>query len=172
MDSSLILENILTRRSIRKYKKEDIPKKDIEVVLKAGMYAPSAVNKQPWHFIVSGDKQLFEEIISVHPNAFMLRGANKAIVVCGDLNLVHAEGYLTLDCSAAIQNILLAAHSMGIGACWIGIHPRKERVEKLKQLFDLPKHIYPVAMIAMGYPDENKHVPERFKPERIHYEKW
>ena len=167
-----INEAILTRRSIRKYTKEQISDTQVETLLKAGMYAPSAVNKQPWHFIVFRDKNKVDEIIKVHPNASMLKDASLGILVCFDENLQHDNGYGLLDCSAATQNILLAAHGMGLGACWIGIYPRKNRIEALKNVFNLPGHVVPLSVISAGYPAEKKSRPERFLKERIHNESW
>jgi len=168
----IILENIFTRRSIRKYTKDPVSEESILTMLKAGMYAPSAVNKQPWHFIVLKDRSVFDEIIKLHPNAGMLTNARLAILVCGDEKLAHAIGYIPCDCSAATQNILLAAHAIGLGAVWVGIYPREERIKGLKSIFNLPEHIIPFSIISIGFPAEVKEIPERFKQERIHYGKW
>jgi len=102
----------------------------------------------------------------------MLNEANVAILVCGDYELVHAPGYLPLDCSAATQNILLAAHSLGLGAVWIGIHPREDRINCLKEIFKLPESIHPFSIISIGYPAEKKMIPKRFDTKRIHYDSW
>src|SRR5512133_1574098 len=114
------LEAILTRRSIRQYTNEKVTDEQISTLLRCAMLAPSAVNKQPWHFIVFRDKSVINEIIEVHPNASMLTGASVAILVCWDENLQHDTGYGPVDCSAATENILLAAHSIGLGAVWVG----------------------------------------------------
>jgi nitroreductase len=167
-----LFEALYNRRSIRKYKKQEIPKDLIKEILTAGMYAPSAVNKQPWEFIVLDDKEVFKKVIEIHPNSFMLEKCDKAILVCGDIEQAHAEGYLPVDCSAATQNILLAAHGKGLGACWIGIYPREERIKLLQELFKLPDNIVPFAMIALGYPDQSKEKPNRFHAEKIHWGKW
>ncbi len=163
---------ILTRRSIRKYSDKIIPDDIINEILKAAMYAPSAANCQPWHFVVSSDKELFRKINAIHPYSSFLREASHAILVCGDEKLQHAEGYYLPDCGAATQNILLAAHTFGIGSCWIGIYPRKERVSSFKDLFRLPEHILPFALVSLGYPAEEKKFPDRWKPGRIHYNYW
>ncbi len=166
------LDAIFTRRSIRRYSEKKITDETVNKILKAAMYAPSAVNKQPWHFIVFEDKETCNEIIQVHKSAAMLTEAKKAIVICYDEKLQHDEGYGVIDCSAATQNMLLAAHALELGACWIGICPRKNRIDGLKRIFNLPDHIVPFAVISMGYPAEKKSIPERYKTERIHYEKW
>ncbi len=167
-----LMDAILTRRSIRKYSKQEIAKEEILELLKAGMYAPSAVNKQPWEFVVFSDETIIEEIISVHKNAKMLLEANVAILVCYDEDQQHDEGYGPVDCSAATQNILLAAHSRGLGACWIGIYPRENRMLKLKELFGLPKNIVPFSVISLGKPSEIKEQPQRYNPKKVHFDKW
>jgi nitroreductase len=144
----------------------------IELLLQAAMYAPSAVNKQPWHFIVFRDMDTRQKIVDVHPNAGMLTQADVAILVCWDELLQHDEGYGPVDCSAATQNILLAAHSIGLGAVWVGIYPRRQRMEAIHNLFHLPDHIRPFSIISMGYPAEKKEKPERFIKSRIHHETW
>jgi nitroreductase len=163
---------ILSRRSIRKYKKEQIPDATIKAILKAAMYAPSAVNCQPWHFVLTSNPQIFKRITEIHPYAGFVKEASHAILVCGDEKLQHDTGYYLLDCSAATQNILLAAHSLGIGSCWIGIYPREERIKKFKELFALPEHVQPLSLVSLGYPQEMKSQPERYKSERIQYDIW
>jgi nitroreductase len=166
------MENILTRRSIRKYSGKKISDEQIKHLLKAAMYAPSAVNKQPWHFLVFRDPEIKKSIVALHPNASMLTGADTGILVCYDENLQHDAGYGPVDCSAATQNILLAAHAEGLGAVWVGIYPRQNRIESMHKLFSLPGNIKPFSIISLGYPDEEKPSPDRFNKERIHYEKW
>ena len=166
------MEIILTRRSIRKYKDDPIEEEMLNEILKAAQYAPSAVNKQPWHFIVIDEKAIFQKIMEIHPNSRMLSTANKAILVCGDEKLQHGEGYWIADCGAATQNILLAAHSMGLGSCWIGVYPREQRMKDIASLFELPGHVKPFAIVSLGYPDEQKTLPERFDKTRIFNNKW
>ncbi len=160
------------RRSIRKYKAKKVDDNVIEEIIESGMYAPSAVNKQPWHFIVFRNAITIDAINEVHPNSTMLKQASAGILICFDKNLEHDEGYGPVDCSAATQNMLLASHGLGLGACWIGIYPRQKRIDALHKIFSLPEHVTPFAVISLGYPDELKQKPERFRKERIHYEKW
>lgn len=167
-----ILEGIFTRRSIRKYTNQEISTDQIQLLIKAGMYAPSANNQQPWHFIVINQTEILNAIAKVHPYAKMLTKAQFAILVCGDENLELGKGYWVVDCSAATQNILLAAHAMGLGAVWLGIHPREERKKEIKKIVGLPNHIHPLSLISIGYPAEQKETPERFKIDRIHYNAW
>ncbi|MCX8056852.1 MAG: nitroreductase family protein [Ignavibacteria bacterium] len=165
-------EAILTRRSIRKFKSQIIPEELIEKILRAGMQAPSARNKQPWHFVVIRNREMLNKISEVHPYAYMLKEAPLGILICGDTNIETTIEYIVQDCSAATQNMLLAAHGFGLGAVWLGIYPREQRITALKELLQIPNHIIPIAMIAVGYPDEIKSFEDRFNPERIHYEKW
>jgi nitroreductase len=167
-----LFEAIFTRRSIRRYSDKEIDNKIVDKIILAGMYAPSAVNKQPWHFIVFDKIETRNAIMEVHRSSMMLAEANKAILVCYDEKLQHDDGYGLLDCSAATQNMLLAAHALGIGSCWIGIYPRQTRMERLKEIFNLPDNIVPFALISLGYPAEIKESPDRLKPERIHNESW
>jgi nitroreductase len=166
------MDNIFNRRSIRQYTSEHVPDETIELLLKAGMYAPSAVNKQPWEFIVFRNRETMQRIIAVHPNASMLLRASAAILVCWDEQRQHDTGYGPVDCAAATQNILLAAHSMGLGAVWVGIYPRQQRMEAVGQIFSLPYHIHGFSIIALGFPAEKKSHPNRFDKLKIHLEKW
>jgi nitroreductase len=166
------MEAIFARRSIRKYSGESISDEQVELLLKAAMYAPSAVNKQPWHFVVFRDAETKKNIVAFHPNASMLVGADTGILVCYDENLQHDAGYGPVDCGAATQNILLAAQASGLGAVWVGIYPRQNRIESIHKLFSLPSNIKPFSIVSLGYPGEKKSFPERFNRERIHYEKW
>lgn len=168
-----LYEGLLTRRSIRKYRKDPIPQDIIDKLIRAAMYAPSAVNKQPWHFIALKEKEVFEKIMEIHPNSKMLSEAALAVVICGDTKLAHGDGiYWPVDCAAATQNMLLAAHGLGLGAVWIGIYPRQQRVEGLEKIFGLPSNIKPFAVVSIGYPAEEKEHPDRFLRERIHYDQW
>lgn len=166
------IETILTRRSIRKYTNQEVTDTEVDLLIKAGMYAPSAVNKQPWHFIVLRNKALLAQISENHPNAHMLKEASVGITVCLDLSLEHAPGYGYQDCAAATQNILLAAHSLNLGAVWLGVYPRENRLADMKKLLALPEHIMAFSIIAIGHPDESKPDPQRFDKTKIHHNKW
>lgn len=167
-----LFEALFNRRSIRKYQDKKVSDAYLYKIIEAGMYAPSAVNKQPWHFITFRSSQTIDAICEVHPNASMLKQAGGAILVCFDRNLQHDTGYGPVDCSAATQNMLLAAHGYGLGACWIGIYPREQRMETLHKIFNLPEHVIPFAVISVGYSSEQKSKPDRFFTDRIHQENW
>jgi nitroreductase len=166
------LEAIFTRRSIRKFKTTQVSKDDLELMLKAAMYAPSARNTQSWHFVVSDKREALNKITELHPYAQMLKEAPLAILVCGDKSIESNEGYNCINCSAATQNILLAAHALGLGSFWLGVYPRKERMDLLAKLFKLPADIIPISLAAIGYSDEIKEQPQRFLKDRIHFNKF
>lgn len=165
---------IFQRRSIRKYQSDEVEDAKIHVILEAAMAAPSAVAKDPWHFIVVKDKNILVNISNGLPNGKMLASAPLGIVVCGDINQAHDHqlSYMIQDCTAAIENILLAVQATGLGACWLGIHPRDDRVMHLKNLFNLPEHIIPISCIAIGYPGEAKEARTRYNDEKVHYDQW
>ena len=166
------MKALLTRRSIRKYKNDPIPQEIIKRLLTSAMAAPSAGDQQPWHFIVIKDRDILGKIPSFHAYSEMLHEAPLAIAVCGDLDKQIHEGYWVQDCSAATENLLLAAHAQGLGAVWLGIFPREKRVQGLKNLLGLPEHVLPLSLVAIGYPAEQNPPAERFNAERIHYDTW
>jgi len=166
------LESIFNRRSIRRYSSRKVEKEKIIKIIEAGMFAPSAHNRQPWHFVPTNDRGTMLEIADKHPYAKMLKTADWAILVCGDLNLESSSGYLAVDCAAATENMMLAAYSLGLGTVWIAVYPREERIRMMREIFKLPANIEPISLIAVGYPDEKKPKPNRFNPSRIHWDKW
>ena len=166
------LETILTRRSIRKYKKQPISPEIVQHLLQAACQAPSAGNQQPWQFVLLDDRKILNVIHTFHPSAKMLTDADRAILVCGDLNLEKFKGYWMIDCAAATENILLAAHSLGLGACWLGLYPREGRVAGMRKLLHLPSNIIPFALVALGHPAEIKAREDRYNLSRIHHNKW
>lgn len=168
------LEFIFQRRSVRNYREGDISNEVIEDLLKAGMAAPSAVAKDPWDFIIVRDRDMLAKICEELPNGQMLKTAALGIVVCGDINKAHdnQESYMLQDCSAAIQNILLAVTKLGLGACWLGVHPRQPRIDHIRSVFSLPDNIIPIAVLSIGFPEENTKARTRYNPDLVHYEKW
>lgn len=166
------LEALRTRRSIRNYNVQDVEAELIREILAAGMCAPSAGNEQPWHFIVITEKRILEEIPRISPYAAMARDASVAILICGDLTLERIAGFWVQDCAAATQNMLLAAHALGLGAVWTGIYPMQDRVAGFRELLDIPDTVVPFALIPLGYPAHEPRKEDRFKKERIHYNTW
>jgi len=168
------LSFLFGRRSIRVFAEGDVPDDAVQTLLEAAMAAPSAVAKDPWRFVVIREKEMLRKITEALPNGAMLPSASLGIVVGGDLDAAHDRqlSYLLQDCSAAIENLLLGAHILGLGACWLGVHPRANRMEHIRRLLELPPAIIPVACIAIGYPGEIKEPRTRFDRTRVHYGKW
>ena len=146
----------------------------LDDLLQAAMAAPSAVAKDPWHFIVVQDRETLNKIADILPSGKMLRKATAAFIVCGDINKanIQAESYLLQDLSAATENILIAANILELGTCWLGIHPREDRLSGIRQLFELPDNIIPMCGIAIGWPAEKPKARTRYRNERVHIEKW
>jgi nitroreductase len=165
------MEAIFTRRSIRKYTKDPVPESLVNELLKAAMAAPSARNEQPWHFVVVSDHKILDEIPKFHPFSKMLVEAPVAILVCGDTAPL-TDTYWIQDCSAAIENILIAARAKGLGAVWLGIYPGDARVKPMQKLCGIPEKVIPLGIISIGYPAEEKPPANRFNASRVHYNKW
>jgi nitroreductase len=165
---------IIERRSVRSFDDREIDDSTIGALLVAGMAAPSACAKDPWRFVIIRDKRMLAKIADGLPNGKFLVAASVGIVVCGDLEAAHdrQESYLLQDCSAAIENILLAACRFKIGTCWLGIHPRTDRINHVQSLLNMPSGIIPVACLACGYSSEIKIPRTRMNKEYIHLEKW
>ena len=137
------MEAILTRRSVRQYTDGSIPEDTINKLLEAAMSAPSAGNQQPWQYIVIDDRSVLDDIPKVHPYSGMLKQAPLAIVVCGDMDRERHKGYWVQDCSAATQNLLIAARALGLGAVWLGVYPLEDRIKGISQLLNLPQSVIP-----------------------------
>lgn len=167
-----IIDTIYNRRSIRKYTDKPVNPDLVDEVLRAGMFAPSGCNKQPWHFVVFNEKELIQEVKNMHPYASPLATAPVCIMVCGDIEKELSQGFYQVDCSAAIENMLLASQSLGLSTCWMGIYPWEETMEAFSKRFELPHNIKPFALVALGYGNEQKERPKRYDQTRIHYNKW
>lgn len=165
-------EAIRTRRSIRRFLDSPVPEDVLESLLCSAMYAPSACNQQPWQFVVIKDRQLLREVPKINPYAAMAADAPVAILVCGDSSLEKVPGYWVVDCSAAVQNLLLAAHALGLGAVWTGVYPQQERVEAFRGLLGLPQNVTPHSLIPLGYPAEQPPQEERYHTDRVHCDGW
>ena len=166
------MEVILGRRSIRKYSEKPVSDEEVKRLLEAAMAAPSAHNKQPWHFIVVRGKETLLEIPKFHNYSKMLEQAALAIIVCGDLEIEGGTGFWVQDCSAATQNILLAAKAMGLGAVWLGVYPNENLVKGVKDLLQIPEKVVPLCIISMGHPLEEKPPGNRYRDDRVHYNTW
>lgn len=173
-DAQRTLGFIFGRRSIRVYAPGAVGEEAVRAVLEAAMSAPSAVAKDPWRFVVVRDRALLRSLAEALPNGQMIGDAAVGIAVCGDLEAAHDGqlSYLLQDCSAAIENLLLAAHALGLGACWLGVHPREDRIRKLSELLGLPRNVIPVSCIALGQPGERKEARTRYRDAYVHRDKW
>ena len=172
-DNQAALTAIMERTSVRSFTSQTVEAEKIEALLRAGMAAPSAVNKQPWHFIVVTKREQLDALADANPNASFLKQAPLAIVVCGDLSKAlpgDAQEYWIQDCSAATENILVAATGLGLGATWTGTYPRKERVEAAKKVLELPDHIIPLNTLVIGYPSGEVTPKDKWSEENISYE--
>ncbi|MFW5982624.1 MAG: nitroreductase family protein [Candidatus Brocadiia bacterium] len=166
------MEAIYGRHSIRSFTDERVSDEEIDILLKAAMAAPSAGNQQPWHFVVIDDREVLDAIPKFHAYSAMLKQAPAAIAVCGDLSEERHEGFWVQDCSAAVENLLIAAHDRGLGAVWLGIHPAKERVEGMSELLETPENVVPFAVVALGYPAEEKAPCTYYDESRVHRNRW
>ena len=161
------IEAILNRRSIRKYTDKPVNKDVILQLIKAGMYAPTARNSRAWQFVVIQNREMLVHLSQLHPYGKMLQEAACGILVCGDRNIDKEEGYLTINCAAATQNIMLAAHELGLGSVWLGVYPRTDRMKDISEFLELSDHLMPVSLISLGFPAEQRPFPERFELEKI-----
>ena len=173
------IEAILTRKSVREYSDKPIEEEVLQTILKAGQAGPSARNRRDWHFLVVQDPATLKKMAEAHGLivSMPLMRAKMAIVVLGDKN-VSAGDFWQVDCSIAAQNMILAAHELGIGSCWIGTFPVESRMKIHKDILNLPEHIVPHSIIAFGYPKDNNNFNsfKEGKPileeDKIHREKW
>ena len=165
-------EAIVTRRSIRAYTAQTVSDELIKELLAAAMSAPSASNRQPWHFVVITERRQLDALPAILPYGQMLKQAPLAIVMCGDRERQPMDGYWVQDCSAATENLLLAAHARGLGAVWLGVYPREERIQELSRLLGLPEQVMPMAVLSIGYPAEHKSPADRYDESRIHRDRW
>ena len=167
-----IFEALHTRRSVRKYQEKEIPEELIQKLLAAAMMAPSAGDARPWQFILVTDPEKKNKVKEVHPYVSMIIKAPLGILVCGDLSKEKYPGFWPQDCSAAMQNLLLAAHGSGLGAVWTGIYPLEERVVKICEIFNLPDQIVPLGLAVMGWPAQCGKSEERYTDECVRYNTW
>ncbi len=164
------IETLMTRTSIRSFTDRAVSADTVEMLLRAGMAAPTAVNKQPWHFVVVDDRAKLDELGGNGRQSQMWHESPLAIVVCGDMDKAiegPGQAFWVQDCSAATENILLAAHALGLGAVWTGCYPMEERVANVRQVLNLPENIVPLCVIVMGYPNEQPEPKDKWHPENV-----
>lgn len=168
--SNQTLETIFNRKSVRKYTERPVEKEKLETLVRAGMAAPSSRDRRPWEFVIVTDQDLLDKMGDGLPLARMLKETKQAIIVCGDT--VKSENAWQLDCSAAAQNILLAAESMGLGAVWTAAYPYPERMKIIQDALQLPEHILPLTVIPLGYPTGIEKPKDKYNKKQIHYNGW
>ncbi len=164
-----LMNAIRTRRSVRKYEDKPVSAEMVREILEAAMMAPSAGNAQPWHFMVIDDRAILDSMANMHPHISMVAQAPLGILICGDLSLEKYDGFWVQDCSAAMQNMLLAIHGLGLGAVWTGIYPNEDIVAPFKAKFNLPEQIIPLGFVPVGWPAQELKSESRFREDRVHY---
>lgn len=167
-----VMTALHTRRSIRKFTDEPVSGEQLRILLEAAMIAPSAGNSQPWQFVVVDDKELLKQVPALNHYAQMAPSSPLGILVCGDPKAEKHPGFWVQDCSAAIQNILLAATGLGLGTVWTGIYPVEERVTGFQKLFKLPDDIIPLALVCVGQHNCEQDYKNRFDAAKVHRNTW
>ncbi|MBM6991646.1 MAG: nitroreductase family protein [Prevotella sp.] len=170
---NVALQNIMTRASVRAYKAQPVEDAKITALLKAGMAAPTAADKRPWRFVAVTDKDQLTALSEVNPHAQLISKAPLVIVVCGDMRkTMDGEGRdnWILDTSAASENILLAAHALGLGAVWTGVYPVKDRVKGISEVLELPEEVVPLSAIAIGYPAQKVTPKNKWDEDNVSYD--
>lgn len=166
---------IMSRTSIRHYTSEPVSLGAVDSILHMAMAAPSAVNKQPWCFMVINKREMLDSISCMASSWKQAARAPLAIVVCGDTDKAlegEAAEFWIQDCSAVSENILLGAHTLGLGAVWCGCYPLKERVDRLSQYLALPPSVVPLSLIVIGHPSEHPQPKRKFDSTAVHYNQW
>ena len=169
------INNIMTRVSVREFTGEKISEAQLDTLLRAAMAAPSAINKQPWAFIVVTDEAKIAALGEALPYSRCSNKPAVAIIPCGDLSKAipgEMANFWINDVSAATENLLLAAHAMGLGAVWTGLHPDMNRAKMVQEMLGLPEHIIPLCVVPVGIPAEQPEIKDKYKPENIHYNEW
>lgn len=171
-----VMENILSRKSVRSYTDRPVSREQLDTLVRAAMAAPTGRDMRPWRFVVINERETLKALSDSLPFAKMLPEAQAAIVVCGDMSVTDKEGNPSrnwpFDCSAATENLLLMAESMGLGAVWTGVYPYKERIKAVKNALNLPENIVPFNLIPVGYPQGAPQPKDKFDQSNIHYNVW
>lgn len=161
------MDPILDRCSIRQFKDQKLTEEEIQALLRAGFSAPSARNLQPWVFVVIEDPAKIQALRDFSPYADPLETAPLAILICADQNHNPSLDYCQQDCAAATENILIQAKAMGLGSCWLGGYPNLDRIEKIRDLIDLPSSLMPLWVLAIGHPGEEGSIKNKWNDKKI-----
>jgi nitroreductase len=167
MDDRLTV--LFARRSIRIYTDEPVSEADLKSLLEAGMAAPSGSNRKPWHFVAVTERETLRALAEAHPYGKMVAKAGAAIAVCGEPNV---SKWWVQDCSAATENILIAAVALGLGAVWVGCHGSPEREQAIRGVLGIPDSISVLSLLAVGHPAEEKEARTQYDPNRVHRNHW
>lgn len=171
-----VLDNIYARKSVRSYSDRPVSRAQLDTLVRAAMAAPTGRDMRPWRFVVIDDSVTLDSLSARLPRARMLKEAKAAIVVCGDMSVTDDKGKPSnswmLDCSAATENLLLAAEAMGLGAVWTGAYPNDDRIAAIRAAVGLPDHITPLSLVPIGYPKGNPQPKDKFDQNNIHYNTW
>lgn len=174
--ATVVMQNILSRKSVRTYTDQPVSRAQIDTLLRAAMAAPTGRDMRPWKFIVVDDKEMLKTLAGRLPYAKMLPEAQAAVLICGDLSVTDDKGNPStnwmFDCSAATENLLLAAESMGLGAVWTAVYPYDERLRPVTEVMQLPDYIVPLNVIPIGYPKGNPQPKDKYDADNIHYNGW
>ena len=166
-----VLQNIMSRTSVRKFKQQPVEDAKIEALLRAGMASPTSGDMQPWHFVVLKDKKDIERYAASNKyHAEDIKKTPLFIFVCADTTrMTEGQGkeLWVQDLSAASENILLAAHAMGLGACWTTIYPIQKKVNGISKTLKLPGNLIPLNGIIIGYPDEPLQPKDKWDEKKI-----
>ena len=169
----------MTRKNVRKFTNRPIKEEDVKTILHAAMSGPSCVNARDWSFLVTKKNDILQKMAEANGKpAQPLKKAQLGILVLGDLERAFkpAPDYWIIDGSIAAQNMILAAHALGIGSVWLGTYPQMERVNNLQKLFNLPETVIPHSIIAFGYPDEDSYALAKgkgfYEEDRVHIDRW
>ncbi|MFA6832493.1 MAG: nitroreductase family protein [Bacteroidaceae bacterium] len=169
------MDELFTRRSVRKYTDQKVLRDDLKMICNAGMHAPSAVNRQPWAFVIVDDKSLLQRLGEELPYAKMTKEASAAIVVCGNLDTTYPNkqvNYWVMDCAAATENMLLQIESMGLGAVWTAVFPEEDRVKIVRQILDIPDYLVPLNLCPIGYPAHKSEPHNNYDESKIFYNRF
>lgn len=167
-----VLTAIKKRRSIRAFSEEEVLETDLDTLLYAAQMAPSAHNTQPWHFLIIRDKVKLEKMAEASTYAKMLTQSPVAIMVLGDLEKQATEEFLFADLSASIENILLTATALELGSCWCGIVKDSPFYKAIIDMYKMPLHIRPFAIIALGHPRQDRGIKDVFDESKVTYDIW
>lgn len=174
--AEVVMQNILSRKSVRSFTDAPVSREQIDTLMRAAMAAPTGKDMRPWKFVVVTDPAAMKALADELPRAKMLQEAPMAVAVCGDLSVTDQDGKpstnWTFDCSAATENLLLAAEAMGLGAVWTGVYPYDERVTAVKKALLLPDHIVPLALIPVGHPKGDPQPKDKYDAQNVHFNQW